>query len=104
MKATPRRNRLADIDRCGRSSAVDEHLAAVDGIGTRDRAHDLGAAGTDQSGEPDDLTGAHREADLVENGRRAANPRTSRRTGASPRDGGELREMRVEATADHGAR
>ena len=57
----PRRSALAaDRDVPGGRAA-----RAVDGL------EDLGAAGADQPGEPDDLAGAHRERDVLEDAAKA---------------------------------
>ena len=41
--------------------AVDRNVAAVRNVGSGNRAHDLGAPRTDQTGQTDDLARAHRE-------------------------------------------
>ena len=46
--------------------ALDQDLAAVDPVRPEDRARQLGPAGADQAGQPDDLAGADREADVLD--------------------------------------
>ena len=46
--------------------AVEVHRAGVEPVGAEDRPRDLGAAGADQSGEPEDLAGVDVERDVLE--------------------------------------
>jgi hypothetical protein len=98
MKAMP----ASIADREPRHGAVDGDLAGRDRIGTGDRAHDLGAARTDESREADDLAGPHRKRYVVDvlHADELAHLESHRRIGGH---GGQIGEVRVERTADHQA-
>ena len=88
--------RLADRDRARRA----RDRARSRRVEPEERLRDLGAAGADQPGEPEDLAGANRERDVLEPAGTASGPRRA----AAPRRGAACtcaREVLVERPADH---
>ena len=53
---------VLDLDRL----ALDQDLARVDRVGAEDRPCDLGSAGTDETGEPEDLAAVELEAHVAD--------------------------------------
>src|SRR5690242_7935823 len=57
-----------------RRAAVEEHLAGIGGRETEDGLRQLGAAGSDQAGEAEDLAPAHGKRDIADSAFRAGEP------------------------------
>jgi hypothetical protein len=84
-----------------RRRAVEQDLPRVPGVGAEDAARELRAPGPDQPGDAEDLAGVDVERDVVED---AGAPQAADGQG-NPRvatDRGPLRELHVEASAQHG--